>query len=637
MAKPSDTRRLAAILAADVEGYSRLMGDDEKATVQTLTDYRQVFVEHVERHQGHIIDTTGDSVLAIFESPVEAVECAVEIQRELARRNRNLAEHRQMAFRIGINLDDIITREDGTVYGDGVNIAARLQSLAGAGAILISGTAFDYVRNKLPLSFEFTGEHTVKNVTDPVRAYRVGLETTSSSSRPIATKTTTRSAGKRWISVAVVAALIAVAIGGWQLFLKQQGGRLKGEPVVAVLAFANLSGDPKQEYFSDGVSETIIDTLAQVRELKVIARNSSFRYKGKAADMRIVGEELGANYIVEGSVRRSADKVRVTAQLVDSRSDAHLWSKTYDRELTAESVFAIQDDIASDVVRAISGEFGVLRKTALDAIKRAPPRDLNSYDCVLLSLAYSQALSLETFRAARDCAEKAVKTEPDYAPLWVVLCFVWRAGYQFDYDPQPNSLERSLEAGQRALRLDPNSREAHRHLAWTQFYRGDLDAFKREANRALEDATSDAQGSIGLLFVYAGEWEKGLKMIEEAKKLDPFYPPWYHNGEFHDAYRKGDYVQAVDVASRTNLENFVQAQTQMVAALGEQGRLREAKPYIDRIYKMDPNFDARKHWYARFRYQPEYLEHLLDGMRKAGMRISEPAKPNQARHQASDQ
>jgi len=306
MAKPSDTRRLAAILAADVEGYSRLMGDDEKATVQTLTDYRQVFVEHVERHQGHIIDTTGDSVLAIFESPVEAVECAVEIQRELARRNRNLAEHRQMAFRIGINLDDIITREDGTVYGDGVNIAARLQSLAGAGAILISGTAFDYVRNKLPLSFEFTGEHTVKNVTDPVRAYRVGLETTSSSSRPIATKTTTRSAGKRWISVAVVAALIAVAIGGWQLFLKQQGGRLKDEPVVAVLAFANLSGDPKQEYFSDGVSETIIDTLAQVRELKVIARNSSFRYKGKAADMRIVGEELGANYIVEGSVRRSA-------------------------------------------------------------------------------------------------------------------------------------------------------------------------------------------------------------------------------------------------------------------------------------------------------------------------------------------
>lgn len=622
MAEPSITRRLAAILAADVEGYSRLMGDDEKATVQTLTEYRQVFTEYIERHQGHVVDTAGDSVLATFESPVEAVECAVEVQRELARRNRNLAEHRQMAFRIGINLDDIITREDGTVYGDGVNVAARLEGLATPGDITVSGTVFDHVENKLPLSLEFAGEHSVKNVAKPVRAYRVHTQVGSDAARAGSAKKTTRSSGKRWIAVAGGAALIVIVIGAWQLFRTQQSGGLKAEPVVAVLAFTNLSGDPKQEYFSDGVSETIIDSLAQVRELKVIARNSSFRYKGKAVDIRTVGEELGANYIVEGSVRRSADTVRVTAQLIDSNSDAHLWSKTFDRELTAENLFAIQDDIASAVVRAISGTYGVLNKTALDAIKRAPPRDLDSYDCVLLWFAYLQEQSLDTFRATRDCAEEAVKTETDYAPLWVVLTSTRRAEYQHGYDQQSGALDRSLEAGQRAVQLDSNARGAHYMLALTLFFRGQLDAFKLEADRALQAGSGTGQGGLGLYYLYAGEWEKGLKMIEKAKELDPYYPPWYHNGEFHDAYRKKDYEKAVEVARRTNLTDFVQAQSQMVAALGQLGRMAEAQNYIKRIYEIEPNFDARKYWYRRFRYQADYLEHLLDGMRKAGMKVS---------------
>jgi len=623
MTDPTHTRRLAAILAADVEGYSRLMGDDEKATVQTLTDYRQVFAENILRHQGHVVDTAGDSVLATFESPVEAVECATEIQRELARRNRNLAEHRQMAFRIGINLDDIITREDGTVYGDGVNVAARLQSLAEAGGITVSGAVYDHVENKLPLSFEFTGEHSVKNVAKPVRAYRVGSETTSSSSRPVATRTTTRSSGKRWITVASVAALIVIVISAWHLLRTQQSGRLKGEPVVAVLAFTNLSGDPKQEYFSDGVSETIIDNLAQVRELKVIARNSSFRYKGKAVDIRTVGEELGAHYIVEGSVRRSADKVRVTAQLIDAKSDAHLWSKTYDRELTAQDIFAIQDDIAADVVTTISGMYGVLNKASLDAIRRESPSQLKSYDCVLLSLAYLQVLSLETFRATRDCAEEAVKTDPDYAPLWVVLATIWRAEYQFNYDPRPNALERSLEAGRRALQLDPQVARAHHQLALTYFFRRDIDSFKLEAERELELGIAGSQGTLGIFLIYAGEWEKGQSLIEQAKRLDPYPPSYYLNGEFHDAYRKKDYEKAVEVATRIFLPDWVQGQSQMIAALGQLERIDEAKQYIKRIYEIEPNFDARKHWQARFFHQPEYLEHLLDGMRKAGMKVSD--------------
>lgn len=625
MTDPTQIRRLAAILAADAAGYSRLMQDDEAATIQTLGEYRRVFADHIDRHRGHVVDTAGDSVLATFESPVEAVECAVEIQRELARRNRNFAEHRRMVFRIGINLGDIITREDGTVYGDGVNIAARLERLCEPGGVTVSGTVFDHVENKLPLSFEFAGEQSVKNIAKPVRAYRLGPSSTGLPPVTAPSAGTARGAMlRKWAVLGGLLLVIAVVVAGWQASRVGEGALSRGEPVVAVLAFANMSGDSKQEYFSDGLTETIIDNLTQVPGIKVIARNSSFRYKGRAVDIRKVGEELGADFVVEGSVRRSAGAVRITAQLIDPRSDAHLWSKTYDRALTAENVFAIQDDIAAAIVGTIAGAFGVLTQTALEEIKRKPPRDLNSYDCVLLSLAYRQALSLQTFRVARDCAQQAIKVDPDYAQLWLALSSLARGEFQFDYDLRPGSLDRALEAGQRAVALDPTLPGPHLSLAITHFYRGELDEFKFEADRELALAprgTAD-MGGLGLYWVYAGEWEKGLAMIERAKERDPFYPLWYHNGQFHDLYRKKEYAKAATVARQMNLTDFVQAQSQLVAAYGQLGRVSEAQPYIKRIYELDPAFDARKHWEARFRYQPEYLEHLLDGMRKAGMKIS---------------
>jgi adenylate cyclase len=628
MNEPSQSRKLAAILAADVSGYSRLMGDDEKATVQTLTEYRQVFKEHIACHQGRLVDTAGDSVLASFESPVEAVECAVEIQRELTRRNRNLAAHRQMNFRIGINLGDVIAREDGTVYGDGVNIAARLESLAEPGGITVSGTVFDHVESKLPVSFEFAGEQSVKNIAKPVRAYHVGACTSGIASVAPATSPKTWNPGRRaWMIVAGLAIVVSVAVGGWQTTRVRQGASPKGDPVIAVLAFANMSGDPKQEYFSDGLTENIIDSLAQVRQLKVIARNSSFRYKGQTVDARKVGEELGAQYLIEGSVRRSQDTLRVTAQLIDTGSGSHLWSKTYDRQLTAKNVFGIQDEIASGIVNTLAGESGVLRQVGLAVAKRKPPSELSSYECALLGMEYTHNLGRENHQRLRDCLERSVKVDPDYAALWRYLALVYEQEYTFGYDPRPGSLDRALEAAQRAVKLAPDETVNRVILAREHFFRGELAEFKVETDHAIKSSPkgSTSFGGLGLFLCYAGEWEKGLALMEQAKALDPYFPVWYHNGAFHDHYRKGEYAAALDFALKANISTFAQSQSHVVAAYGQLGRPEEAKPYVKRIREIDPSFEvkARELWHLRFQFQPEYLEHLLEGLRKGGLKVPE--------------
>ena len=622
-------RKLAAILAADVAGYSRLMGDDEKATVQTLTEYRGVFKEHIDRHRGVLVDTAGDSVLATFDSPVEAVECAAEIQRELGRRNRNLADHRQMHFRIGINLGDVIVREDGTIYGDGVNIAARLESLAEPGGITVSGSVFDQVENKLPVGFEFAGKQEVKNVAKPVRTYK----TVPYIEQVVPFRRLTKTLEPKRRNLLILSGMVlavGISVAGWQAGHQRKETSIQRDPVVAVLAFTNMSGDPKQDYFSDGLSESIIDSLAQERQLKVIARNSSFRYKGQAVDVRKVGDELGAKYVVEGSVRRSVDTVRVTAQLIDATSGSHMWSKSFDRALTPKNIFAIQDEIASVIARTVASYYGVLRQEGLARTKSKPPNELGSYDCVLLGMEYFREFSLRTYRAVRDCAEAAVKVEPGYAPLWATLSAVYRGEFQFGYDPRPGSLDRSVDAARRAITIEPNEPEYHADLAITLFFRGELDAFKTEANRVIELAPKGTTmfGYLGIYFWYAGEYDKGITLTEKAKALDPYFPGWYHQVAFHDHYRNGQYNAALSAASKQNMPDYAHGYSLIVAAYGQLERAEEAKPYVKRIRELDPTFEERirDHWYKRFRYQPEYLERLLNGMHKGGLNI--PNKKN---------
>src|SRR3989475_2660214 len=343
-------RKLAAILSADVEGYSRLMGEDEAATVQILTTYRAVIEALVQQHRGRIVDSPGDNLLAEFASVVDAAQCGVAIQRELKIRNTPVPLHRRMNFRLGINLGDVIV--DGErIYGDGVNIAARLESLAPGGGICIAGSVYEQVKGKLALRYEDLGAQPVKNITEPVRVYRVREE--PAVAVPPASPHEPRTATS-WrqvvLAVTVLLAVLGAGVGAWQLVARPSTSS-PNKPSIAVLPFVNISGDVQQEYFSDGMTEDLINGLAGLEGLLVIARTSTFPYKGKAVRPEQVSRELGVRYMLEGSVRKANNQIRITAQLVDGTTGYHVWAQSYDRDL--DDIFAVQAEIARMITRSL--------------------------------------------------------------------------------------------------------------------------------------------------------------------------------------------------------------------------------------------------------------------------------------------
>src|SRR5512136_2031200 len=355
-------RKLTAILNADVKGYSRLMGEDEEGTVRTLNAYKEVMTGLIQQHRGRLVDAPGDNVLAEFNSVVDAVRCAVEIQKELKTRNAELPENRKMEFRIGVNLGDVI--EDGEqILGDGVNIAARLESLSEAGGICISGTAFDHVRNKLDLGYEYLGEQTVKNIAKPVRVYKVLLEPEAAGKVIGEKKIKIRQWQRPALYLVIALIVVAAAAAIWKLYIhptppveiaskEKMVFQLPDKPSVAVLPFTNMSGDPKEDYLGDGIAEDIITALSKTSKLFVIARNSTFVYKGKSVSIKEVAETLGVLYVLEGSFRKTGNKVRITAQLIDALSGRHLWAERYDRDL--KDIFAIQDEMSLKITSALN-------------------------------------------------------------------------------------------------------------------------------------------------------------------------------------------------------------------------------------------------------------------------------------------
>jgi TolB-like protein/class 3 adenylate cyclase len=355
-------RKLAAILSADVKGYSRLMGTDEEGTLRTLTAYREVMATLIQQHQGRVVNAPGDALLAEFESVVDAVKSAAEIQRELAKRNAELPPDRRMEYRIGINLGDVMVDGE-SIYGDGVNIAARLESLSEAGGICISGTAFDQVENKLRLGYEYLGEQTVKNIAEPIRVYKVLMEPDAAGKVIGEKKTKPRQWQRAILSLVVVLVVVVAVIAIYHFYFRPSPPKtevaskenmtfpLPDQPSIAVLPFVNMSGDPKQEFFSDGITESIITALSKVPRLLVIARNSTFTYKGKPVKVKQVSEELGVRYVLEGSVQRSGDRVRIEAQLIDALSGHHVWTERYERDL--KDLFAVQDEVTLKIVKAM--------------------------------------------------------------------------------------------------------------------------------------------------------------------------------------------------------------------------------------------------------------------------------------------
>src|SRR5512137_423432 len=379
-------RKLTAVFSADAAGYSRLMGDDEAATVKTLEAYKQVMFSLIKQHRGRVIDSPGDNLLAEFASVVDAVQCGVAVQKELQTRNADLPENRRMQFRIGINLGDVIEEQD-RIYGDGVNIAARLESCADPGGICVSKTAFDHIETKLPLGYEFLGEQEVKNIAKPIAAYRVLMES----------------------RVTVAGAAIARPASSHAKPRASDSDR----PTLAVLPFVNMSGDPEQEYFADGISEDIITGLSKLRWFFVIARNSSFTYKGKAVDVKSVARELGVRYVLEGSVRKGGNRVRITAQLIDASTGNHLWADRYDGDLT--DVFALQDEITKKVVAAIEPK--LLEAEGIRSQSRSAD-DLSAWDKVVQANFLFWRLTKSDSHAAIDILKQVIEAHAEYAPAY---------------------------------------------------------------------------------------------------------------------------------------------------------------------------------------------------------------------------
>jgi adenylate cyclase len=462
MTDKSYRRKLTAILSADVAGYSRLMGDDEVATVSTLKSYREIITEKVEAFNGRVVDSPGDNILSEFRSIVDAVKCAVAIQEGLREENEKLPENRKMNFRIGVNLGDVIQDGD-RIYGDGVNIAARIEGLADPGGVALSGTAFDNVRNKLDCGYQFSGEHTVKNIANPVRVYKI-LTDPECAGKVLGEK---RFLGRISRRIAMSAILIsAIIIGGlvsYYIYLYQSGKietdstkkmvfPRSDEPSIAVLPFVNMSDDPKQQYFGDGMSEQIITGLSQGPYIYVTSRTSSFAYRDKNMTAQQITDKLGVHYLLEGSVQREDDRVRIHAQLIDGQSGNHIWAKRYDREY--KDLFALQDEITMDVMSSLNVKMTGFQ---LASLSYSRPKNLDAYELYLKGMFYHLSRKKQDIPMAHQALAEALKIDPDYGPAYRVLGFVYCDEVIFRTTKTPGkSLENAEQMAQKALEVDPD-------------------------------------------------------------------------------------------------------------------------------------------------------------------------------------
>ncbi|MBW1771120.1 MAG: adenylate/guanylate cyclase domain-containing protein [Deltaproteobacteria bacterium] len=457
-------RKLTAILSADVKGYSRLMGEDDEATVRTITAYREVITKVVQKHRGRVVDSPGDNILAEFASVIDAVSSAAEIQEELRVRNAELPEDRKMEFRIGINLGDVIHEED-RIYGDGVNVAARVESLAEAGGICVSGTVFDQIESKLPLGYEYLGEQSVKNISKPVRVYKALMDP-DAVGKVIGEKRAEPRRGQRAALAVVTALLLIVAsLLIWRVAfpplevasVERMAFPLPDKPSIAVLPFDNLSGDSSQDYFSDGITENVITALSNISNLFVIARNSTFTYKGKPVKVQQVAEDLGVHYVLEGSIQRSGDHVRITAQLNDALTGHHLWAENYDRKF--EDIFALQDDITEQVAIALEVK---LTEGEQARIRRRHTDNPEAYEYFLRGLEVGRRFTKEDNAEARSLYEKAIALDPNYAHAWQEIGRLHYRDARFGWTDTPaQSLELAEEFAQKTLAMDDSDAVAY--------------------------------------------------------------------------------------------------------------------------------------------------------------------------------
>ncbi len=628
-------RKLTAILSADVKGYSRLMGEDEEWTVHTLNTYKDMMRGLIQQHRGRVVDAPGDNVLAEFASVVDAVQCSVEIQQVLRAKNAMLPENRRMEFRIGINLGDVI-EEGEQIYGDGVNIAARLEGLAEAGGICISESAYQQIENKLPLRYDYLGEHEVKNIAKPVRVYRARIEPEVVPSKLGEEK---KPVGKR-LSKTVLGIIAVVVIAGavtlYQFVLRSSPPKIQvaskekmvfplpDVPSIAVLPFVNMSGDPKQEFLSDGITEEIITALSKVPRLLVISRQSTFSYKGKPVKVKQVSEELGVRYVLEGSVQRSADRIRINAQLIDALTGHHLWAERYERDL--KELFALQDEITIKILTGVG-----VKLTGGGQIGGGPEKYYKGklgLDCYLKlteASGYLDRWNIEDTNMARRMIEEAIAMCPENPMGYIRLSAVHVRDYWLGNTKSPlETVEKGMELAQKALAMDDSLADGHSVLGALYIAKKEFDKAVAESERAvaLNPGSMLALLNYGNSLTHAGRSEEAIPIFQKAIRLNPFGPSTLYRelgnalrwtGRFEEAVSA--YKKAIQIAPDNILAHIGLALTYSMM-----GREKEAHAEAAEVLRINPKFSVDKYLMAASFKDQSQKDKVLNALRKAGLK-----------------
>jgi adenylate cyclase len=566
------------------------MGENELETVRTLEAYREMIAEVIRNYSGRVVDSPGDNLLAEFSSVVDAVECAVEIQMELRTKNEELPEDRKMAFRIGINLGDVI-EEGERIYGDGINVAARIEGLAEGGGICISSNVYDQVKNKLSLDYENLGKHTVKNITEPISVFRI---------------------------------LTEPEVAGPKI---SKGFELPDKPSIAVLPFINMSGDPEQEYFSDGISEEIITGLSKIPQMFVIARNSTFTYKGKPVKVQVVSEELGVRYVLEGSVRKAGNRVRITAQLIDAVTGHHLWAERYDRDLG--DIFALQDEITMKILTALQVELTAGQQA------RVYGKGTDNFEAYMKYLQARKFFtfsggSKEAFALSRQTAKEAIELDEEYPAPYVLLAWTHWLDVRFGHaESEDESFKQAYSIAQKAEALDDSIPDVHALLGGIHLSQREHELAIAKGERAVALGPNDAEVHAVMAHIlrFAGRFEQAIAMIRKAMRLQPNYPTWYLTELAMCYYYAGRHDEAIEFAEKYRKltqsrgeDEFLWPYPLMLAInyirLGQEKEACEAAAELLRLF---PTFSLE--WDRKYSYykNPSHLEHQHEDLRKAGL------------------
>jgi adenylate cyclase len=620
-------RKLSGILSADAAGYSRLMQEDEAWTIRTLEDSKSLMSEIIQQYEGRVVDAPGDNLLAEFSSVVDATECAVNIQKKLKTKNAELPDDRKMEFRIGVNLGDVV-EEAGRIYGDGVNIAARIEGLAEPGGICISRTAFDHIKNKIKIGYEYLGEHSVKNISEPVRVYRVLLKP-EAAGKVIGEKTFLgRFSRRAAISLIIILVIVAGGLIGWNLYLHQSkkiepasldkmAYPLPDKPSIAILPFDNLSGDPDQEYFSDGLTEEIITALSSSTQIFVIARNSTFTYKGKPVKVQQVAEDLGVRYVLEGSVRKDADRVRITAQLIDAIKGIHLWAERYDSEL--KDIFSVQDRITKKIIATLH------TKLTMGEDARIFAKGTNSLEALLKFLQareYHHRFNKEDNLISRQLCEEAISIDPEFGQAYGLLGATHMQAVFIQATKSPKqSIGKAIELTRKANSLGANYQAL---LGWLYVMVKQQDKAVIECQKAVEllPGSALARTFYGLTLNSVGRFEEAVHELKQAVRLDPLSSSFVLRSLAFASSLAGRHEEAI-AAGKKAVEkgpNDILAHTILVFVYDSAGYAEEAQSEAAEVLRLNPKFsveEAEKR--PSLKYQAD-KDRVSDAFRRAGLK-----------------